>query len=78
LLKPRKNKSFSYRPRFSKDSELYTEQNEITKDRDFSSKWKNNQGLSNRKIKKGLSLPFLILILALILIGMYILDIKFN
>ena len=78
MLKPRKNKSFSYRPRFSKDTELYTEHNEITKDRDFSSKWRNNQGLSNRKIKKGLSLSFLILILALILIGMYILDIKFN
>jgi hypothetical protein len=78
LLKPRKNKSFSYRPRFSKDTELNTEDKESAKNRDFGSKWRNNQGLSNRKIKKGLSLPFLILILALILICMYILDIKFN
>jgi len=78
LFKPRKNKSFSYRPRFSKDTELYTEHEEITKERDFNSKWRNNLGHSNRKIKKGLSLPFLILILAFILICMYFLDIKFN
>lgn len=78
MFKPRKNKSFSYRPRFTKDTELYTEYKEVAKDRDFSSKWRNNQGPSNRKIKKGLSLPFLILILAIILICMYILDIKFN
>jgi hypothetical protein len=78
LFKPRKNKSFNYKPRFSKDTELQTEDKEIAKNREFSSKWRNNQGLSNRKIKKGLSLPFLVLILALILICMYMLDIKFN
>lgn len=78
MFKPRKNKSYNYRPRFSKDTELNTEDTEFAKNRDFGLKWRNNQGLSNRKIKKGLSLPFLILILALILICMYILDIKFN
>jgi hypothetical protein len=76
LLKPRKNKSFSYTPRFSKDKENNTNKEETSKVGDLSSKWRNNQGLGNRKPKKGLPLYLLILVLVLVLICMYFLDIK--
>lgn len=76
LLKPRKNKSFSYTPRFSKDKENNTDKEETSKVGDLSSKWRNNQGIGNRKPKKGLSLYLLILVLVLVLICMYFLDIK--
>jgi len=78
LFKLRKNKSFSYTPRFSKEAEIHSDEKKTSKYGDFSSKWRNNQGLSNRKLKKGMSLPLLILVLALILICMYLLDIKFK
>jgi hypothetical protein len=76
LLKPRKNKSFSYTPRFSKETESHSDKKETSKQGDFSSKWKNNQGLSNHKLKKGLSLPLLLLVLVVVLICMYLLEIK--
>ncbi len=76
MLKPRKNKSFSYTPRFSKDVESNSNKKEVPEYGDFSSKWRNNQGLSNHKLKKGLSLPLLLLVLVFILICMYLLDIK--
>jgi hypothetical protein len=78
LFKLRKNKSFSYTPRFSKDTEIHSDEKKTSKYGDFSSKWRKNQGLSNRKLNKGMSLPLLILVLALILICMYVLDIKFK
>ena len=76
MLKPRKNKSFSYTPRFSKDAESNPAEKEVSKYGDFRNKWRNNQGLGNRKLKKGLSLPLLLLALVVILVCMYLLNIK--
>jgi hypothetical protein len=76
LLKPRKNKSFSYTPRFSKETESNSDKKETSNYRNFSSKWKNSEGLSKHKLKKGLSLPILLLVLVVVLICMYLLEIK--
>lgn len=76
LLKPRKNKSFSYTPRFSKDNDADTNQDETSKIGDFSSKWRESRGLGAKKPKRGLPLSLLLLVLAIVLICMYLLDIK--
>jgi len=78
LLKSPKHKKFSYTPRFSKQQEKNIVENENAKFGDFSSKWRNHQGLRARKSKRGWSLLVMLLLLGLMLIAMYILDIKFN
>tara|TARA_R110002050_G_scaffold152435_3_gene279897 strand:- start:10596 stop:10838 length:243 start_codon:yes stop_codon:yes gene_type:complete len=79
LLKPRKNKSFNYTPRFSKDGETKTKLEESLKVRDLSSKWRLHQGLGSRKSKNGKSLLVLFLVLILVVICLYYwLDIKYR
>lgn len=78
LFKPRKNKSFNYTSRFSGDTDTHSEIKKTFKKVDFNSKWRQHEGLTNRKPKKGMSLPLLIVVLILMLICMYLLDIKFK
>lgn len=78
MFKSPKNKKFSYSPRFSKQQEKKIVENENAKFGEFSSKWRNHQELRAKKSKRGLSLLVMVLLLGLMLITMYILDIKFN
>lgn len=78
MFKSPKHKKFSYTPRFSNQQEKKNVEKENAKFGDFSSKWRNHQGLRARKPKRGLSLLVMVLLLGLMLIAMYILDIKFN
>ncbi|MBD0836492.1 hypothetical protein [Aestuariibaculum suncheonense] len=76
LFNQRKNKSFSYQPRFSQETE---EKSGTTssKDHDFISKWERTRS-TKRKVKGAMSIRTLLLILVLLLICMYLLDSKFN
>ena len=78
MFKSPKHKKFSYTPRFSKQQERDVVETENSKFGDFTSKWRNHQGLRARKPKRGLSLLVMILLLGLILVAMYVLDIKFK
>jgi len=76
LFEPRKNKTFNRQSVFPKKNEIDTGLDE-TKQGDFISRWKNNRG-GSPKVRGVMSLPILILVLVLLLICMYILDIKFK
>lgn len=78
MFKSRKNKSFSYSSRFSEDKKVKGNQEEASNYEGFSSKWRKHQGFSSKKQKKGMSLIVLVFVLVLLLISMYILDIKFR
>lgn len=78
MFKSRKNKSFTYTTRFSEAKKVNANQEETSKYSDFSSKWRNHQGLGSKKQKKGRSLLVLVFVLILLLISMYILDVKFR
>ena len=70
FFQQRKNKRFNYKPRYSQDA------NEQQKQA-FAEKWLEAKATSTKRTKRGVSLKLLILLLALILIGMYILESKF-
>ncbi|WP_258227751.1 hypothetical protein [Aestuariibaculum sp. M13] len=76
LFNQRKNKTFNYQPRFSKESEEITNGEDSVK-HDFVSKWEQNR-TSKRRVKGAMSIRTLLLILVLLLICMYLLDSKFN
>ncbi|WMI64405.1 hypothetical protein RBH94_10055 [Aestuariibaculum sp. YM273] len=76
LFNQRKNKTFNYRPRFSKENEEVTD-GEAPEKHDFISKWEQTR-TSKRRVKGAMSIRTLLLILVLLLICMYILDSKFN
>ncbi|MFI1772495.1 hypothetical protein [Thalassobellus citreus] len=72
LFKQRKNKSFNYQSRFSKEegnSNL-----ETSNEKDFASKWKQN---NKRKVGASMSMRTLIFVLVLLLICMYLLEKKY-
>ncbi|WNH09377.1 hypothetical protein [Thalassobellus suaedae] len=73
MFKQRKNKSFNYRPRFSKEEDVNSNL-EKSNEKDFASKWK--QG-SKRKVRGTLSVGTLIFVLVLLLICMYLLEKKY-
>jgi hypothetical protein len=77
LFNQRKNKSFNYKPRFSRESKSDTNQDTIDEKKDFVSKWKEGSHLNNRKVKGGMSIRLLILVLVLLLICMYVLEKKY-
>ena len=67
----RKNKQFSYKPRFQdSDSDKHREE---SKD-DLESKWSALKGNSKRKPNKLFSLPALIIMLLALFVLMYILE----
>ena len=77
MFNQQKNKKFSYKSRFSKDSSTPTSL-EDKKTKEFVPNFKR-EGKGNSLIKsKRNSMIFLILILVLLLIAMYVLEIKFR
>ncbi|GAA3624669.1 hypothetical protein GCM10022397_08080 [Flavivirga jejuensis] len=76
LFKQRKNKTFNYQSRFSNENNIDSN-SDTPEETDFISKWKSVRD-TKRKVKGGMSIKTLILVLVLLLICMYILDSKFN
>ncbi len=77
MFHQRKNKSFNYKPRYSRETNSDTNQVNTDKDNDFVSKWKQDSHLNKRNIKGGMSMKILILVLVLLLICMYVLEKKY-
>ena len=77
MFNQRKNKSFNYKPRFSRETNSDTNKVIPDGDKDFVSKWKQGSHLNKRKIKGGMSIKILILVLVLLLICMYVLEKKY-
>jgi len=77
LFKQRKHKRFNYKPRYSKSDESLSDSQKASKSSDFSSKWQGVRDTTKRKGYRAFSLPVLFLILVLLLICMYVLEIKF-
>jgi uncharacterized ion transporter superfamily protein YfcC len=71
LFKQRKNKTFNYQSRFSKDNDSDLE---VSNQKEFASKWKQE---SKRKMGSPMSMRTLIFILVLLLICMYLLEKKY-
>lgn len=71
MFKQRKHKTFSYKPRFSKEGKARETKGE---EREFVSKWRKESG---KKVRGGMSMRFLILALVLLLICMYLLEKKY-
>lgn len=69
FFQQRKNKRFNYKPRYSNDT---NQQNK----REFADKWLEARDSNSKGTGRGLSLKVLIVLLALILIGMYLLESK--
>lgn len=76
LFKQRKNKTFNYKTRFSKENKETSNLDEDSNTKDFISKWKVGSN-TNRKMKGGMPVKTLILILVLLLICMYLLEGKY-
>ena len=73
LFKQRKNKTFNYQSRFSKDK-IVNSNAETSSRKDFISKWQRN---NKSKGKSVMTMRTLILILVLLLICMYLLEKKY-
>jgi len=77
LLKQRKNKTFSYKSRFSRENLSQDQLERNSKTDRFTEKWQRERSSNQTKSKRGMSLGALFLILVLLLICMYILQNKF-
>lgn len=75
MFKPRKNKTFNYKPSFSKEKESDINL-EDPNNKDFVAKWKRNSE-TNRKVKGAMPVRTLIIFLVLLLILMYLLESKY-
>tara|TARA_R110002072_G_scaffold227415_2_gene384273 strand:+ start:99 stop:323 length:225 start_codon:yes stop_codon:yes gene_type:complete len=73
LFKQRKNKTFNYQPRFSKDNDVDSDL-ETSNKKDFISKWERD---NKRKVGSAMSISTLIFVLVLLLICMYLLEKKY-
>jgi hypothetical protein len=78
LLKQRKNKTFQYHSRFSKENQENPNNDDASKTEGFILKWRSHRELSKKKRKGGLSVKLLIFILVLLLICMYLLENRFK
>lgn len=77
MFKQRKNKTFNFQSRFSKENLINSSGKENTAGtKDFISKWKKEKG-NTRKSKGGFSVKTLIFILILLLVCMYMLEKKY-
>lgn len=75
MFKQRKNRTFNYQSRFSKENEKDSKDDELAT-REFSSRWKDKRDRS-RKGGFSMSIRTLIIILVLLLICMYVLEKKY-
>lgn len=73
LFKQRKNKTFNYKARFSKENQ----DEGHSKEHDLASKWKRQRDINLGTGRRGFSIRTLIIILVLLLICMYVLENKF-
>ncbi|AXT19541.1 hypothetical protein D7030_10265 [Flavobacteriaceae bacterium AU392] len=76
MFKQRKNKRFNYTPRYSDNDRI--DANVTSKKDEFASKWQRARNTNTPRSGARISMKFLILILVLLLICMYILDVKFR
>ena len=76
FLKKRKIKRFKYTPRSYRENDLGDRSEKESRTSDFSAKWNQVRGLNTGRKNRGFSMRLLILILALLLIALYILDVK--
>ena len=67
LFKQRKHKQFNYRPRFQREERVPEEE-------DFEAKWQDARMTSQKRGKRFISLPVLIIMLVVIIMLMYVLD----
>ena len=79
MLKQDKHKKFNYRPRFSKGNVTDSNLDDVSEKDKFVSKWQRAQKINSNRggLIKGISMRMLIIILVLLLISMYVLDLKF-
>ena len=73
LFNQRKNKSFNYKPRFSRENKDIPSNEEDSKSTDFVSKWRHQSG-NKVRIKGVFPARTLILALVLLLLCMYLLE----
>jgi hypothetical protein len=76
LFKQRKNKTFNYQPRFSKENQTDSSLSEDSNTKDFISKWRKSSG-AKPKTRGAMRMRTLILFLVLLLICMYLLEKKY-
>ncbi|NMH88597.1 hypothetical protein [Flavivirga algicola] len=76
MFKQRKNRTFKYEPRFSKENQTGSNPKEDFDSEDFVSKWKRQRG-NNVRVKGALPVKTLILVLVLLLLCMYVLEKKY-
>ena len=73
MFNTKKNKSFNYKSRFSKD-EINSVESKLNAKHDITSKWKRTRKTGGGKRKIGL--PLLLLLLGIIIAVMYYLEYK--
>ncbi|ALJ06260.1 hypothetical protein APS56_14440 [Pseudalgibacter alginicilyticus] len=78
MFKQRKNKTFQYQSRFSKENQEQSEEKETSETEGFVSKWRTYRDINKRKRKGGFPIKMLLFILVLLLICMYLLENRFN
>ncbi len=67
MLNQRKNKRFSYKPRFKESQDAKSND-------DLETKWNEVKGINQRKVSRFTSLPFLIILLVSLFVLIYILE----
>ena len=78
MFNQRKNKTFQYQSRFSKENHKDSEDEKPSETEGFVSKWRSHRELSKTKRKGGMPIKTLIFILVLLLICMYLLENRFK
>ena len=76
MFQQRKNKTFNYQPRFSKENQKDSSLKEDSNTKDFISKWRKSSG-NKRKTRGAMRMRTLVLFLVLLLICMYLLEKKY-
>ena len=76
MFKQRKNKTFKYQPRFSKENQKDLDLDDKSETKDFVSKWRRQSG-NKIRVKGALPVKTLILVLVLLLLCMYVLEKKY-
>ncbi len=78
MFKQRKNKTFQYQSKLSKESQDISDENKRSEKEGFVSKWSSHRDINKRKRKSGFSMKLLVFILVLLLICMYLLENRFK
>jgi hypothetical protein len=76
LFKQRKNKTFNYQTRFSKENQTNSSLDNNSDTKEFVSKWQKSKS-TKVKSRGAMSMKVLVLILVLLLICMYLLEKKY-